>query len=91
MSLNEEDLFDRIAELVGAGYTVGLKHDERDDCEKVSVTAVSVNPDVNGYCLTGRGADLYTALKVVVYKHFVMLQGDWRNEVDRPEDTDMMG
>lgn len=82
------DGFDRLIE---AGYKVSVAQDKYHDCIGVFCTiSVTDHPNAN-LCLTARGPDWKSALKVLVFKHFNILQEHWDTEVNQQRSRDEWG
>jgi len=73
---NAETLFETLDEMIEGGYRVTLKYDDYNKS-----AACFLFPDVDsdnaGRCLTGRGSTVYNALSQAVFKHSVILRGEW--------------
>lgn len=62
--------------MLESGYKVSLKHDVYNGAYAAFIFADD-DSDNAGYCLTGRGGNTYRALSEAVYKHAVLLRGNW--------------
>ena len=65
------------------GYAVKLSYDARSD----AIGAYSTHSDPKHpsypYCLTARAPDVMSAIGVLLYKHYVMLDASWQNHAQR--------
>lgn len=78
--------FDAIG-LVEQGYKLSLSHDKKGNCFIASATDRRVGSKSENYCLSARAANAPAALCALYYKHSVLLDGNWEQEVDnRPAD-----
>ena len=78
------DLFASVDDIAQAGYRFMLSYNNRT--KLVSVTLVDDNPDraTGGYALSSSDEDAAGALKMAIYKHMVLLEGDWSSLLDKP-------
>lgn len=71
-------VFSQLDELCGDGYSFGVRLD-RDGVTFASFMQFRGDSGINaGLILSGRGSSPFKALKQVLYKHYVCLDGDWR-------------
>src|SRR5690242_14257100 len=77
------DAFDNaLNNLLGAGYKVTFRYDERNDC--FAAWLVAPNGSENeGYILAGRGSTPHKAIKQACYIHFAILEGVWGADMGR--------
>lgn len=85
-----EHVLELWTELVEGGYRINTKYDDYS-----SSCAAFIIPgdgsDNAGYILTGRGGTPYRALTEALYKHEILLRGEWarafaaRNVADDPD------
>jgi len=78
------ELFAAIDGILSAGYRFLLSYNNRT--KLVSVTLVDDDPDrkTGGYALSSADEDAAGALKMAVYKHMVLLEGDWSRLLETP-------
>jgi hypothetical protein len=72
------------------GHKVSLKYDLYNGAYAAFIFADD-DSDNAGYCLTGRGGNAYRALSEALYKHVVLLRGNWvvnGRTVDTVDDPD---
>jgi len=77
MAVDDASLLDYLQELVDNGYKISLKYDGRNKTYQCSLTCSNPNHDDFGLVLTARAPDMFNLLRVAVFKHFVLLRGDW--------------
>lgn len=74
---SDDDLWADIQRLVDSGYSVSFKWDEYNEAHQCSFKC-SNKKDVNdGWCMVARAPDIYNAIRLALYKHLVLMEGDW--------------
>ncbi len=73
--------------LFSDGTKVTLRWDDRNNCFAAFAFAAEGTQN-EGLILTGRGGGVTRALRQLVYKHTVILDGDWGAWKNRPRDED---
>lgn len=69
------------------GYKLTLSYDDYNRTHQaVMMPKVGIDHDCEGYMLTGRGGNPIRALAQLMYKHWVMLEGYWRNNLTKSSD-----
>lgn len=78
------DLFSTVDTIMQDGYRFMLSYNNRT--KLVSVTLVDDNPDrkTGGYALSSSDEDAAGSLKMAIYKHMVLLEGNWSRLLDQP-------
>jgi hypothetical protein len=89
--LTGEDLVNMLDRLVDGSYKVSVSSDDYNKCNQATLTCKDTKSDDYGYILVGRASSAFDALKVVLYKHYVLLVDGWQNWVEREADDDVMG
>lgn len=69
------EYFDTLIKLLDSGYI--FKASEGKEGYQASLSAASVNDEVNGYVLTAFAGSADRVVKLMLYKHSVMMEGDW--------------
>ena len=69
------DLFDAIAKLADSGYI--FKVAEGKEGYQSALSAVTVHDEVNGYVLTAFASSADRAIKLLLFKHLVLMESDW--------------
>lgn len=87
----QKSLEDTICELVEAGYKVSFSQDRFHDASQTSLTCTDEESLNHGRTLIGRGPDLMSAFGMCLYKHFVMLDGDWSTREASEDSSDKWG
>lgn len=82
-------LYAQLPSLLEEGYrcTLSRNHVRKASCATLIAPAVGAN---KGKAISAFAADWNTALLLVLFKHVVILKGDWR-ETPLPHDDDMLG
>jgi len=78
-----EELWSEIQAQIDDGYKFTLKEDTYNECYGVFMQPSTDSGPNSGSILTGRGSTIGKALKQVIYKHRVCLQGDWSAYLER--------
>lgn len=86
-----EQTIDGLERMVMDGYKVSIAFDRYNDCVGVFCTIPEVTAGNHGWCLTARGPDTLAALKVLVFKHYTILDGVWTSEVSQAASKDAWG
>lgn len=66
-------------DLLGSGFKWGVSFDAENDCYIASLTGCGVVGTPLRWCLTARGGAWDAAVQLVLFKHYVLAQGDWGN------------
>jgi|SRR6185369_12702437 hypothetical protein len=72
-----EVTFDVIAKLVTDGFKLSISADKAHDCVGAYLTTARSSDGVRQQCLSARGPDFFGALRALVFKHAIILDGDW--------------
>lgn len=72
-----DTLFDSFADLVATGHKVSFTHNPVNGAFIVAVTGKEDETVNSGYTYSSFAGDWLTALKVAMYKHFVVAKGKW--------------
>lgn len=82
---------DAIDRMVLEGYKISISQDKYHDCVGAFCTMPDIQHPSHGQCLTARGPGWLSALKVLAYKHFTVLDGNWGTEVSQERSKDEWG
>lgn len=74
---NLDDLSALLHECISPGYKVSFSEDTYHNCIQASWYCGARGDKNAGMCLTARGRTVDKALAVLVFKHTVILEGDW--------------
>lgn len=83
--------FDQVTKLVDDGYKLSISADKAHDCVGAYLTTP---PDVAGTrkrCLSSRGPDFFGSLRALMFKHLIILDGDWGSAAESGEHLDQWG
>lgn len=72
-----DKVFDLFEQAVADGYSITIKHDEYNDCTGAFMRNTLENGHNQGLILTGRGKNAFGAIAGVLYRHYLLFQGDW--------------
>ncbi len=81
---DEADSLASIESMGVEGYKFGSRYDRTNGSWIVSITCAETSLPNFGWCLSARGRSFLHALAVVLYKHHIVLRGDWAAAL--PED-----
>lgn len=86
-----EATMDAVDRLLSDGYKISVSPDKYHDCVGAFMTMPEVAHKHHGQCLTARGPNYLQAMKVLVFKHFQVLQEEWGSPVDQKASRDEWG
>lgn len=81
--LNEPVSFDEIGILVNEGYKISFSWDDYNSGVSASMYAQNAKMEWAGYTLSAWAGDPDTAIKLLLFKHYVVAQKQW--EIVKPE------
>lgn len=81
--ITTDQLFDECLALISDGYRISLQFDSYGECYGCFMHTRDEHHHNFGFMLTGRGSTPAKALKQLIYKHRVCLDGDWAGFVER--------
>lgn len=85
---NVDELKNLLDKLLDDGMNFSCKWDTFNDCVAAFILCVKDGDERKGFILTGRGSTFFGASMGVLYKHYVLLEGNWpldtvrRNQLD---------
>jgi hypothetical protein len=74
---NPDRLWVVVWDLIDGGYKLTISNDPQHNSYNVSMTCRAAKDINSGYTLTGRGGTVLGAVAAFVFKHDVLLEGDW--------------
>jgi len=77
--VHDDDLMDLVQSTLADGYKISLTYNGQADTYNASMTCNNEKLANMGYTLSAFAPTLYTALGLLMYKHHVLLDGDWGN------------
>lgn len=80
-----------ILECLSPGYKLSFSVDTYHDCIQVSWFCGATGDPNAGWCLTARGATVQACFAVLMFKHYVILEGDWSSAPPLDEGDDQIG
>lgn len=72
-----EVTFDAITRLVSDGFKLSVSADRAHDCVGAYLTSPKATDGSRQQCLAARGPDMFGAFRALVFKHSIILDGDW--------------
>lgn len=81
--IHDEDLWLLLVDAMVGGHKVSLSYNKQNETFGASFTGVSPDGENKGYTLSAFAADWYTAVRVLMFKHSVILHGVWENARQR--------
>lgn len=76
-------VFEALSRAVESGYSVSIKWDEYSSSPAAFLRSSDDHPDNGGLVLSGRGGTPGSALREVLYLHYVVLLENWLNAKPR--------
>lgn len=71
------DLLDLVSKASEAGYKLSIRYDNFSHAHAAWLIAPDADDPNAGRILSGRGSTALSALKQLMFKHMVILEGDW--------------
>jgi hypothetical protein len=81
--VSPDEIFDSLLALCSDGYSVSVKYDGYSRAYAAFMQQRTEGGRNFGLILTGRGSSPFKAVKQLLYKHSVCLDGDWGEYVER--------
>lgn len=69
--------FDTISKLIDDGYKLTISKDSANDSVGAWLTSPKSPSGERQQCLGARGPDVFGAMRTIVFKHSIILEGDW--------------
>jgi len=85
--VSADEIFAQMEKMIDDGYKFTIKFDGYGDCIGAWCQAATPDGPNSGIILTGRGSSAAKALKQLLYKHHVLLDGDWSVAAERRAPT----
>jgi len=89
--LSAEELVSMIDRLVDGDYKLSIALDEYNKCCSATLACRGLQNEDHGLILSGRASSAFDALKVVLYKHHILLSGSWLAFQEREDGEDILG
>lgn len=86
-----EVTFDTITRLVDDGYKLSISADKAHDCVGAYLTEGASATGARKRCLSARGPDFFGALRSLIFKHSIILEGEWGDVENTPVAGDRWG
>jgi hypothetical protein len=74
---DDDDLMDLIQVSLAEGYKVTLTYNGQSDTYNCAMTCNAEKHKNQGYTMSAFAPTAYMAMKLLMYKHAVLLEGDW--------------
>lgn len=74
-----DDLWVMLVDAMTHGHKVSLSYNRQNETFGASFTGTDPDGSNKGFTLSAFAADWYTAVRVLVFKHAVLLDFDWKN------------
>lgn len=76
-TLSLEQVAQGVIQIVDTGYKLSVGYDKNNDSCFATLTNRDGDSRFRGYALSSFAGDSITALKLMIYKHVVLADGDW--------------
>jgi len=77
--VHDDDLMDLVQASLAEGYKLTFTYNGQSDTYNASMTCNDDKSGNFGYTMSLFGPNFYTALGLLMYKHHILLDGDWNN------------
>lgn len=84
--VQDGDLWVFMADSIASGHKLSLTYNKQNDQYVASFTGQQEKGSNAGLTLSAYAKDWYDAIRVLVFKHAVLLEADWSRAKDRPGD-----
>lgn len=84
--VNDEDLWIIFEDVIRTGHKVAVTYNKQNDNFVASFTGLEANKTNAGYTLSAFAPNWYAAVRVLVFKHSMILEGDFGNAKGRKSD-----
>jgi len=81
---DDDDLMDLLQTTLVEGYKLTLTYNGQSDTYNAAMTCNAEKHVNQGYTMSAFAPSAYSALKLLLYKHAVLLEGDW-NKIPAPQ------
>jgi len=75
--VDDDDLMDVVQSVLGEGYKLTLTYNGQSDTYNCAITCNAEKHENEGYTMSAFAHTAYIAMKLLMYKHTVLLEGDW--------------
>jgi len=75
--VSPDELWDSIERVIDSGYKLSTSHDDYNSTRQASLTCNNPKHNDYGWVLVARAPDSFNAIALVMFKHLVLLGGDW--------------
>lgn len=77
--VHDDDLMDLVQSSLAEGYKLTFTYNGQADTYNAAMTCNAEKHPNQGYTMSAYGPTFYVALGLLMFKHHVLLQGDWNN------------
>lgn len=77
--VHDDDLLDLVQGVLSQGYKVTFTYNAQSDTYNAAMTCNILKHPDQGYTLSAFAPAFYPALRLLMYKHWELCQGDWSN------------
>lgn len=85
--VHDEDLWVLLVDAIGCGHKLSVTYNKQNDQFVASFTGQTGTEGNEGYTLSAYGKVWYDAVRVLCYKHAVLLDCDWLRAKERVSDN----
>ena len=82
--VSEEWLWEHVEVMVDNLYKISVSYDKYNSTYQCSATANGVVDGNSGWVLVARAPDCYNAMRLLLFKHFILMESDWSAFQERP-------
>lgn len=77
--VHDDDLMDLIQTVLTEGYKLTLTYSSQSDTYNCSMTCNAEKHPNQGYTMSAFAPSMYAAMRLLMFKHFVLLDTNWEN------------
>jgi len=85
--VQDEDLWVLVVDAIGSGHKLSVTYNRQNDQFVASYTGQTGTKGNEGFTLSAYAKDWYNAVRVLAYKHTILLESDWTLAKDRVSDN----
>jgi hypothetical protein len=85
--VHDDDLFVLLSDAVASGHKLSITFNKQNDQFVASFTGNEGTGKHEGYTLSAYASDWYNALRVLLFKHSVLLDARWETAAERPTES----
>lgn len=85
--VQDDDLWVLVVDAIGSGHKLSITYNRQNDQFVASFTGQTGTKGNEGFTLSAYAKDWYNAIRVLAYKHAILLESDWTRAAVRVSDN----